>query len=163
MKQLLIIISLSIILFTNYGCKKKAGLFAPEFVCKVDGEKFKPKKTNIKSRPIEITIYSDTLLLINARNEESSLFIGVEDKKGIGNINYTLFPGRGIGTYVNLKEFTIEYETDSSHIGSFKILNIDFNKKKLSAHFEYVAFNKSKNKTVKITDGKINASFTYNQ
>ena len=165
MKQLLIIIALSTILFTGYGCKKKAGLFAPEFVCKVDGDRFKPKSTSFKSNPLDIKIYKDTLIIINALNSPQSIYIGLRDINGISFNKYkleelSLIQGSvGIASYDNNTSLD-QYVTDSNNTGYIEILNIDYDKKEINAKFEFNAYNNVKKEIVRITDGKINASFT---
>lgn len=159
------ILLLMLLSFASYGCKKKAGLFAPEFFCKVDGEKFKPKKSDFKSSPLDIDFYDDTLILIRAVNSPKVVFIGVRDENGIGMRTYTLSEADYISNTSGVASFddnlsTDEFKTSKTYTGEIEILNIDYDKKVLNAKFEYEAYNDVKKEKVKITDGKINAYFT---
>ena len=159
MKQLLIIIALSTILFTGYGCKKKAGLFAPEFVCKVDGKKLKPSKNgDFKADPLDAT-FRDTSFSISGNNGTKTVSFYIRDKQGITEKEYILNEITNFSNFGRYANFTDTYLTDTINIGTVKIINIDYEKEIISGKFEFTAKHRWKNETVKITDGKFNVSF----
>ena len=160
LKNILIIISCTLTLIAFTGCKKKAGLFAPEFVCKVDGDRFKPSKNgDFKADPLD-AVFNDTSLWISGRNSPLSVSFNIKDKNGITIKEYLLNNNQSFTNFGSHGNFTDTYLTDSLHIGTVKIINIDYDKEIISGKFEFTAKHSWKNETVKITDGKFNVSFS---
>lgn len=156
------LILLSIILITFFGsCKKRVGIFAPSFVCKVDGEKLRPSKNgDFKAHPLR-TSFKDTSLFINGSNSTKSAGFYIRDKDGITVKEYELSVKQnkkefGWGSYA---DFTDTYNTDTNFIGKVEIVNIDYDKEIISGRFEFTAKHRWKNETVKITNGKFNVGF----
>ncbi|MEX0967373.1 MAG: DUF6252 family protein [Bacteroidia bacterium] len=160
MKNLL----LSLLLFTGLitACAKpelKPNIHG--FKCYVNGTLWEPSKQGDMFADIVRIQLSDSGFSVSAVNSPQRFHINVHDPNGILPGNYILNSSESWTNFAvyddNLS--TDQYITDSSHVGTLTIAKLDRSSKIVSGIFQFNAYNKRQNKTVKVIQGEFQGEY----
>ena len=153
----LVILLLPCFLFSK--CKKEDPL--PEYYikCKIDGIDYLP---NNCANCMRSQLLGDTVFLMNANAEYQTVLIGVTNKPNFIEGNYILISPMSGGAFKNSTITSDRYDTDSIRTGVLNIKTLDKIKKICEGTFYFQAFNRVRNKTVNITEGKFRLKYTIN-
>ncbi|GAB3562518.1 hypothetical protein GCM10027578_04830 [Spirosoma luteolum] len=130
-----------------------------EFVCRVNGNEFKPEGP-WKSTTLSAITVNDTAISIGARNSNEFIGIGVKlnEPIKIGSYDLTTYPP-GRGTYSNDK-YTNIYYTNANSKGKFIVTKLEYGSRPvMEGIFYYEAQNMNDKSIARITDGSFKLFF----
>lgn len=163
--RILILATIVITTVMFSSCEKTTGIFAPEFVCKIDGDKYKPRQAHYyQGNPLK-SFLSDTLLTVFATLKDgNSIALRISDTTGIKATTYIVddvAPPSHTNAVVGVVSTSNNesYITDSLHTGEIKIKYLSYEEKRISGYFNFKAKNPLNEETVEVTDGKFNIRF----
>lgn len=161
-KALFLFSTFTFLLFTNMKCKKYFPEPGPEtlpaetqsgartFGCLVDGKVWLPK-SNFPYSSLSTTIQYDILSLNTSRSNEN-IIIAVRNMTDIGSYDLTLN-----NNYADYNIAGIVYKATQ---GTVRITRYDKANKILSGRFNFIGRDNAAGKTVSITDGRFDVTFT---
>lgn len=148
--------------FTN-GCSTNPKPFCEdcdEFVCRANGNEFKPDGP-WKSTTLSAITVNDTAISIGANNGNEFIGIGIKltEPIKIGSYDLATYPP-GRGGYSNNK-YTDIYYTNANFKGKFIITKLDYGSRPvMEGTFYYEAQNMSDQSIARITNGSFKLYFT---
>lgn len=156
MRQLFYLLTATILLAAS--CEKQDNNPAQFYIkCKVDGQTYLP---NNCANCMRGQLLGDTVFLMNANVDYTTVLLGVTQKPNFVGGVYTLNSPSSGGAYKNSTTTNDRFDTDATHTGQLTITSLDKANKIIAGTFYFQAYNPVQNKTVNITNGEFRLKYT---
>jgi len=156
MRQLLYLLIATFLI--SASCHKQDPNPAQFYIrCKIDGQDYWP---NNCANCMRGQLLGDTVYLMNANADYTTVFLGVTQKPNFLGGPCLLNPPSSGGAYKNSTTTNDRFDTDATHTGQLNITTLDKTNKIVAGTFYFQAYNPVQNKTVNISNGEFRLKYT---